>query len=75
MNKKYISWETPPKEDQKFAVFTKKNRMIIMGSLKEFEDRREELLKGEEILGWKLLEISKEAPPFIQMPIPKQIDK
>jgi len=69
----YYSWETPPKDDQRFTVYTKKNRMIIMPNIKEFESNKEKLLRGDEIVGWKPIEIDNQIPPFIQSQIPKKL--
>lgn len=75
MRHKYFSMETPPKKGRKFALFTKKNRMIIIEGMEEFEAKRDEILQGDEILGWKPVDVDNTPPPFLQTPIPKQIKK
>ncbi len=74
MKHKYISWETPPKKGEKFVLFTKKNRMIMVDCITDLEANKGEILKGEEILGWKSVDINKTPPPFLQNQIPKRID-
>jgi len=72
LSKKYISWDTPPKEGEGFTLFTKKNRMIIMTSKRRFDETKDELLKDDELSGWLPNIVSNEPPPFLQVPMPAQ---
>lgn len=75
MTHKYFSMDTPPKKGQKFALFTKKNRVIIIECMTEFEAKRDEILQGEEILGWRHVDVNNTPPPFLQTHFQKQIEK
>lgn len=70
--KKYISFETPPTGDQKFAVFCKNNQMIIMESLDVWEKMKSEMVKDEDVIGWLPIEKDNNVPPFLSIP-PKEI--
>ena len=75
MKTKMASWETPPKEGDKFYVRTDSRRIILCRSLAEFEKNKEALLKGEEIVGWLPVDIDNVIPPFAQIPPKKDLNK
>lgn len=68
MKQKMVSWETPPKEGEKFMVRTDRNRMILSESVAHFQENMEDLLRGEELIGWLPISVDNVKPPFLNIP-------
>jgi len=71
--KTIVSWETPPKPDQKFSVYTNTKRVFVAQDLESFEKIKDTWLDGDEISGWLPVDVSDKAPPFLSASLPKQI--
>jgi len=70
--KTVVSWETPPKEDEKFVLFTEGNFMHLFESMEDYRNRSESVLKGKEPKGWLPFVKDKNAAGF---PAPPPVNK
>lgn len=73
MKKMYISWETPPKDDEKFSLYTKNNRMIVCENRQWLQDNWDSVLSEDEILGWLPVLTGNKVPAFMPNVPPVQM--
>jgi len=69
MKKKYISFETPPKEDERFSVHCEGNRMFVMDNVTEWEEKKERIKESYKVIGWLPVKKTNEPPPFLNIPV------